>query len=83
MMDLEKAMKVPSRIFRTPEAVVTDQRISSAEKIDILEQWRNEVLQRTVATEEGMSGSDGSEAVLLQRLTNAITAVRDNGARHG
>ena len=79
MIDVEKAMRVPSRIFRTPEAVIREQHISDTEKIEILQQWQNEVLQRTVATEEGMSGSDGSEAVLLQRLSDALSTLR--GAR--
>ncbi len=77
MADLEfsKAMKNPGRAFATPEAVEQAEDLSTEQKHAVLMQWRNQLEQLMVATEENMPGPEsasGANADCLRRIVDAL-----------
>lgn len=68
--DIEAIMKDPSRHFRAPRDVVTDDRFTTEEKHRILDSWALDAQLLTVAEEENMGGTDrpGLRDVKLARL---------------
>jgi hypothetical protein len=70
--ELEKALLDPATSFRSPADVLTSQRFSKEDKIEILRRWEYDAVEMSVAGEEGMIGPNGSD--LLQQI---VTALRD------
>ena len=68
--DIEAIVKDPSRHFRAPREVVTDERFTTEEKQQILDSWALDAQLLTVAEEENMGGQDrpGLRDVKLARL---------------
>lgn len=70
-IDLEAALRDPSAVFDSPEAVAAHSALSREQKIEILRLWEYDASEVEVATEEGMlGGGDGSE--LLRRIILAL-----------
>ena len=70
--ELDKALLDPAASFSTPADVLTSQRFNKADKIEILRRWEYDAVEMSVASEEGMIGSNGGD--LLQQIA---TALRD------
>lgn len=73
--DFSKAMKNPGRAFPTPEAVEQAEDLSPEQKHAVLTQWRNQLEQLMVATEENMPGPEsasGANADCLRRIVDAL-----------
>jgi hypothetical protein len=68
--ELRKALLDPAASFRSPAGVLTDQRFNKTDKIEILRRWEYDVNEQSVASEEGMIGSNGGE--LLQQIVSAL-----------
>jgi len=77
-MDLQNAMMNPARAFGTPEAIETSTELSAAEKHAVLLQWKDQLQQLMVATEENMPGpetSSGVNADCLRRVVDALSRI--------
>ena len=75
-MDFQQAMKDPGRAFGSPEDVEASTELTIAQKHAVLLQWKNQLQQLMVATEENMPGpetSSGINAECLQRIVSALT----------
>ncbi len=76
--DLASAMKDPGRTFGSPEALEASRNFSDEEKHAILLQWKDQLQQLMVATEENMPGpesSSGMNADCLRRIVDAISRL--------
>ena len=47
----------PAVRYATPRDLIADQELSLAEKCALLDEWEDDVRQRLVASEEGMTGA--------------------------
>jgi hypothetical protein len=77
-MDLQNAMMNPARAFGTPEAIEASAELSAEEKHAVLLQWKDQLLQLMVATEENMPGpetSSGVNADCLRRVVDALSRI--------
>lgn len=77
-MNLQDAMKNPARVFSSPEAVESADELSAEQKHAVLLQWKDQLQQLMVATEENMPGPEtgsGVNADCLRRIVNALTRV--------
>jgi hypothetical protein len=77
-MNLQDAMKNPARFFSTPEAIESSSELSAEQKHAVLLQWKDQLQQFLVATEENMPGpetSSGVNADCLRRVVNALTRI--------
>jgi len=55
--------------YETPEALVTDPRLSAAQKLTRLEAWEEDLKAALRATDESMTGvNPGLSGALLQRV---------------
>lgn len=81
-MDLQNAMKNPSRTFGTPEAIEASVELSAEQKHAVLVQWKDQLQQLLVATEENMPGpetSSGINADCLRRVVDALSRIAVQG----
>ena len=78
MMDIQKAMQNPSRLFATPEAIESSVDLTPQQKHAVLMQWKDQLQQLLVATEENMPGPESASGVnadCLRRVMDAITRL--------
>ena len=67
MIDLERALLVPSSVFKTPEEVLQSEELSREQKIEILRRWEYDARELQVAEEENMIGSNSDILDLIMR----------------
>ena len=78
IVDIQKAMKNPSTVFGTPEVLDASTELSAEQKRAILLQWKDQLQQLMVATEENMPGpesSSGANADCLRRIVDALIRI--------
>lgn len=78
MMDIQKAMQNPSRLFATPEAIESSAELTPQQKHAVLMQWKDQLQQLLVATEENMPGPESASGVnadCLRRVMDAISRL--------
>jgi hypothetical protein len=73
----EDLMQDPSTVFKTPSDVLDNPDLSAQQKVVVLRQWHNDVLQRLVAEEENMAGDPGN-AERLRQIANALGELGEN-----
>jgi hypothetical protein len=81
-MDLQVAMKNPARVFGSPESVESSIELSADQKHAVLTQWKDQLEQLLVATEENMPGPEtasGVNADCLRRVVDALTRLGPPG----
>jgi hypothetical protein len=81
-MDLQNAMMNPARTFGTPEAIESSAELSDEQKHAVLLQWKDQLQQLMVATEENMPGpetSSGVNADCLRRVVDALSRIHVPG----
>jgi len=71
-IEIEKAVAQPGAVFKTPEAVLVDSRLSDAEKRRVLESWERDARELSVAEEENMGGG---EPDMLARVLEALATL--------
>ena len=54
MTDKESAKLDPSKVYKNPREILSDEALSKAEKIDILQRWAYDERELSVAEEENM-----------------------------
>ena len=69
MIDLERALLVPSIVFKTPEEVLQSEELSREQKIEILRRWEYDARELQVAEEENMVGSNSD---ILDQIMRAL-----------
>lgn len=69
MIDLERALLVPSSVFKTPEEVLQSEELSREQKIEILRRWEYDARELQVAEEENMVGSNSD---ILDQIMRAL-----------
>lgn len=77
-MNISDAMKNPGRIFGTPEALEASAELSGEQKHAVLLQWKDQLQQLMIATEENMPGPEtasGVNADCLRRVVDALTRL--------
>ena len=77
-MNLQNAMKNPARLFGTPESLESSIELTAGQKYAVLLQWKNQLEQLLVATEENMPGPEsasGANADCLRRVVNALSRI--------
>ena len=82
-IDVDAAMMNPAIIFGTPEALEESAALSREQKHALLLQWKDQLQQLLVATEENMPGTEAAgdlNADCLQRIVDALTRL---DPRHG
>jgi hypothetical protein len=65
----KQALTDPAAVFPEPGDVLEDERLSRAQKIEILRRWAYDMDEVAVAEEEGMSGNGPP---VLQRILLAL-----------
>ena len=81
MIDFEEAKAHPEEVFESPEAICDNRELTTEQKIEILESWRQEIQQMIVAEEENMPVDDKhyqEEEDLLDKI-HAILVKLKNG----
>ena len=63
--------------YETPEALVSDPRLSAAQKLTRLEAWEEDLKAALRATDESMTGvNPGLSGALLQRVMACLDQLR-------
>lgn len=71
MTDYESALENPAAAYVRPADICDDPGLSQAQKVELLDRWRNDVNLRLIATEENMPGS-GDAAEELRSVNEAL-----------
>ena len=77
-MNISDAMKNPGRIFGTPEALEASAELSGEQKHAVLLQWKDQLQQLMVATEENMPGPETASGVngeCLRRVVDVLSRL--------
>jgi hypothetical protein len=83
-MDIDRAMKNPASVFDTPEALSESTELTAEQKLAILLQWKDQLLQLQAADDEGMRRSEGAAGVttdVLGRVTSALSRIDADSKR--
>ena len=78
MLSKDELMRHPAAVFKEPLRVLEHPELSADQKVAILTQWKDEVVQRQKAEEENM-GDGGSVAELLREIQNALEQIKADG----
>lgn len=79
MPDRKEGVKDAEKTYGEPRRVLEDASLSTAEKIDVLESWKSDLLQLQRASDENMPGTDvqgGSTADRLKQVVEALDALQ-------
>jgi hypothetical protein len=76
-VDLKKAISVPQSVFKYPEAVLHCRELSHDDKMTVLRNWKQELVQLQKAAEEDMLDERGPSDVgsRLAAVTQAMIAL--------
>lgn len=76
----------PKKQFSSPEILMADKKLSTAEKRKLLEQWKQDLTLEQIATQENMPAqqaggapapSNGESADLLQRVSDCLRKISE------
>jgi len=73
--DIDHAMRDPASAYSGPEALATDERLTTEQKIEALRQWEYDVREAEVAEEEGMADGGGD---VLRQILIALAELGDS-----
>jgi hypothetical protein len=77
MISRDKLMNDPSSVFEKPSDVIDNMELSAEQKIEVLQQWKQDIMLRIVAEEENMAGTpENSER--LKQVTDALIALGED-----
>lgn len=74
----EAARISPATVFNAPEDVVKNKRLSTPQKVEILDQWQADAEALQTATDEGMAGDTSADE--LDDVNKAKTKVEGEAA---
>ena len=75
--DRERALAAPEAYFRSPGQVLAEKDCSDEDKLSILLNWQNSLIQLQTASEENMLHEPGKSSVAepLAEVTKALSAL--------
>jgi hypothetical protein len=78
-VDQEKAFNVPSSVFEYPEEVLHCRELSHDDKVTVLRNWKQELVQLQKAAEENMLDERGPSDVgsRLAAVSQAMIALEE------
>lgn len=74
-MDIDKVKLDPTQTFDNPAQIVSDNRISKAQKLELLKQWELDAQLLQEAAAEGMTGGEDS---LLRDIREAKALLEES-----
>ena len=79
-IDRKQAFKVPQAVFGYPQAVLGCRELTHDEKLTVLRNWKQELVQLQKAGEENMLDERGPSDVgaRLAAVSNAMIALEEN-----
>ncbi|MFO1159504.1 MAG: hypothetical protein U1E60_11745 [Reyranellaceae bacterium] len=82
--DKAKALTTPTSLFKTPAEVVSCGDLSKDEKTAVLKQWEIDARLLQVASEEGMTGGEGSQLAEVKKAQTSLGVedFEEDGARN-
>ena len=82
--DKAKALTTPTSLFKTPAEVVSCGDLSKDEKTAVLKQWEIDARLLQVASEEGMTGGEGSQLAEVKKAQTSLGVedLEEDGARN-
>jgi hypothetical protein len=77
-IDRKRAFSAPESEFRIPHAVVESRELSDDDKMVVLRNWKQELIQLQKANEENMLNGGGQNdlATRLAAVTQAMTELK-------
>lgn len=66
----------PEQFFETPQAIVNDATLSRKEKLQLLDEWAQDIADRNAAAGEGMVPEQPGRVDRDVRMAAAVTAAR-------
>jgi hypothetical protein len=63
--------------LRSPEELRSSPKLTSQEKVEALQRWAANALERVVADEEGMPGGGDDDGEVLRRVLIALDSLAD------
>jgi hypothetical protein len=73
---MDEALADVGKVYRHPQAVFDDARLTRAEKIKLLKQWEYDLRELQVAAEENMTGPGmGQNAELLRSVRECLNGL--------
>lgn len=85
--ELERAVVQPWSVYKAPEEVLADSRLSDAEKRRVLESWERDARELAVAEDENMAGGEpnrlGAVLEALAKLPAEDERPRGPATMHG
>lgn len=79
MSELEKILHDPSAAFADPCEVLCQRRLTRDEKVRVLEQWRYDLVQLQVASDENLVG-DGEGAARIRKIDECLRQLQADRA---
>jgi hypothetical protein len=79
-----RARTTPTSQFKTPAEVVSSVDLSKAEKAAVLKQWEIDARLLQVASEEGMTGGEGSQLAEVKKAQKVLGVedLEEGGVRN-
>ena len=81
MSSTEKIIN-PSKYFQRAEDVLADAELSTSEKIELLNNWANELRQLQAAEEESMAADTNNNAAKLSSVEQALLKLGAESEPH-
>lgn len=79
MTDYRAVVKDVEKVYSEPSRVLDDADLTRADKIDVLLNWKNDLVQLQRASEENMPSTDvraGATADLLKQVVEALETLQ-------
>ncbi len=76
MLKKSETITDPKKLFREPQSVLANKELSDREKINILENWKLDLMELQTATEENMPGAGTDTDLVADELRAVIEALR-------
>lgn len=77
--DFELVVADPSAFYPAPDAIVIDAGLTRSQRLRLLQEWAQDIVDRQVAENEGMApevpGAGAAETALLRQVNAAIEIV--------
>lgn len=79
-VDLKRAMIDPASLFRSPDEVIENEKLSRENKIEILCRWAYDAAELAVAEEEGMGGGESADTSAVLRALDRVIRIEPHGS---
>lgn len=76
MFKLKDILKDPSDAFHDPTEVLVQARLTRDEKVQILKQWRYDLFQMQVASDENLPGDNVKVATTIRKIDECLRQLR-------